>query len=101
MTDLSKSRPLIGVYDEAERSVTVHQLEPEEPGQAEVEVGAQKLKFDTREVGGYGRFKPIYKIENFRMTHHDVMRESGREDFIYMARENAIYKLYIDENALR
>ena len=66
-----------------------------------MEIGAQQLTIDTREVGGYGRFKPIYRIENFRMTVHDVMRESGREDFIYMARDNCIYKLYIDENALK
>ena len=66
-----------------------------------MEIGAQKLTIDTREVGGYGRFKPIYRIENFRMTAHDVVRESGREDFVYMARDNCIYKLYIDENALK
>ena len=106
MTDLSMSKPLIGIYDEVERSVTVHQLVTVNeqsfgldfmlPKHSE---SGQKLKYDTKEVGGYGTFKPIYKLENFRMTQHDVVLESGRDDFIYLARDNIIYKLYVDEEA--
>ena len=30
-----------------------------------------------------------------------MVLESGREDFIYLAIDNSIYKMYINENALK
>ena len=68
MTDLSTRKPMIGVYDEFERTVTIYQLEPEESGLASIELSTHKRKkYEMKEVGGYGTFKPIYKLENFYM----------------------------------
>ena len=102
MLDLSEHKPMIGIYDNEERSVTILQLEPQFSSHASMEIDANKRqKFDAKEVGGYGTFKPVYKIENFLMKKSAVVRESGRDDFIYLAIDNTIYKFYVNENALK
>ena len=83
---------MIAVYDDRERTLTVHRLETVEDMEA-------KGIFDPSI--SYGTFKPCYKIEEFRMLPTDICVESGQENFFYLARQNQIYKVHVSDESLR
>ena len=46
-------------------------------------------------------FRPINKISDFRILSNDIILESGKEEYFYMARQNKIFKCYTSDEAVR
>ena len=49
----------------------------------------------------YGTFKLILLVDNFRIYPTDLIVESGSNDFVFLSRQNHVYKFYFENKILK
>ena len=92
---------MIGIYDDNERHLVIYKLETVEDIKRTQTDDLNTSQVNKIITGEYGKFRPIHKIEDFRMLPTDITLESGSEHFFYMARQNKIFKVYTSDEAVR